>query len=172
MAAQGSERGLLGTILIRRGLIDVDQLGTKHWLSSMVFRTKDIIPESVRPQVVRLLPEGLAQRSAKLCPVNVSGSTLTLAMTAPDDMDAICEAELITGYHVEPVVAMQSGIRSALDRGFDERVLARQTIVDMKMADLDAAEEAIDHDLDRRSRRRRGTGAGGSVGESNPDGRH
>ena len=145
LAAQGSERGLLGTILIRRGLIDADQLG-EALAEQYGVPYQDIIPESVRPQVVRLLPEELA-RKREIVPVNVSGSTLTLAMTAPDDMDAICEAELITGYHVEPVVAMQSGIRSALDRGFDERVLARQTIVDMKMADLDAAEEAIDHDL-------------------------
>lgn len=145
LTAQGSERGLLGTILIRRGLIDVEQLGEA--LSEQYgVPYEDIIPESIRPQIVRLLPEELA-RSREIVPLGVNNSTMQLAMTAPDDMDAICEAELITGYHVEPVVAMQSGVRDALDHGFDERVIARQTIVDMKMADLEAAEESIDHEL-------------------------
>ena len=140
LAAQGSERGLLGTILIRRGLVSVDQLG-EALAEQYGVPYQEIVPESISPQVVRLLPEELA-RAREIVPVGVCGSTLHLAMTAPDDMDAICEAELITGYHVEPVVSMQSGVRAALDRGFDERVVARQTIVDMKMADLEAAEEA------------------------------
>ena len=147
LAAQGSERGLLGTILIRRGLINADQLG-EALAQQYGVPYQEIVPESISPQVVRLLPEELA-RSREIVPIGVSGSTLHLAMTAPDDMDAICEAELITGYHVEPVVSMQGGVRAALDRGFDERVVAQQTIVDMKMADLEAAEEAIEEETDQ-----------------------
>jgi type IV pilus assembly protein PilB len=79
--------------------------------------------------------------------LSVAGSTLQLAMVAPDDIETISEAELITGYHVEPVVALESPVQSALDRGFDERIVARQTIVDMKMADLEAAEDHVDEEL-------------------------
>ena len=43
-------------------------------------------------------------------PVTVHGSTLQLAMVAPDDIETITEAELITGYHVEPVVSLPGGI--------------------------------------------------------------
>ncbi|MCG8450014.1 MAG: type II/IV secretion system protein, partial [Pirellulales bacterium] len=58
LAAQGSERGLLGTILVRRGLIDVSQLGAA--LSEQYgVPFVDIVPESISPQVVRLLPEEL-----------------------------------------------------------------------------------------------------------------
>ena len=145
LAAQGSERGLLGTILIRRGLIDTDQLG-EALSEQYSVPFMEVIPESINPQVVRLLPEDLA-RSCQAVPVGIAGRTLQLAMVAPDDMDVICEAELITGYQVEPIVSLQSGIESALDRGFDERVVARQTIVDMKMVDLETAEEMIDEDL-------------------------
>ena len=145
LAAQGSERGLLGTILMRRGLIDTSQLGEA--LSEQYgVPFLEVIPESINPQVVRLLPEDLARR-CQAVPVGISGRTLELAMVAPDDMDVICEAELITGYHVEPVVSLQSGIESALDRGFDDRVVARQTIVDMKMIDLETAEEMIEEEL-------------------------
>ncbi|MCH8839673.1 MAG: hypothetical protein IH831_03170 [Planctomycetes bacterium] len=145
LAAQGSERGLLGTILVRRGLIDNEQLGAS--LSEQYgVPFLEIVAEGISPQVVRLLPEELA-RQREVVPVSVTKNTLQLAMAAPDDMDAISEAELITGYRVDPVVTLQSGIHAALDRGFDDRVVARQTIVDMKMADLEAAEEAIEEEL-------------------------
>ena len=145
LAAQGSERGLLGTILVRRGLITTEQLGEA--LSQQYgVPFMEVVPESINPQVVRLLPEDLA-RKCQAVPVGITGQTLQLAMVAPDDMDVICETELITGYQVEPLVSLQSGIESALDRGFDERVVARQTIVDMKMSDLENAEEVIAEEL-------------------------
>jgi len=139
LLAQGSEQGLLGAILVGRGLITTEQLGQA--LSEQYgVPYCEIIPESVNPQVVRLLPEELA-RDSRVVPVRVSQRSLELAMVAPDDMDAIGEAELITGYKVNPVVALHNTIEAALDRGFDDRVVARQTIVDMKIADLHAAEE-------------------------------
>jgi type IV pilus assembly protein PilB len=145
LAAQGSEQGLLGMILVRRGLITADQLGEA--LSEQYgVPYVEIVPESVNPQIVRLLPEELA-RDRRVAPIGVASRCLQLAMLAPDDMDTISEAELITGYHVEPVVALPGGIDAALDRGFDDRVVARQTVVDMKMADLEAAEQMIDEEL-------------------------
>jgi len=146
LAAQGSERGLLGTILVRRELITVDQLG-QALSEQYAVPFMEVVPEGINPQVVRLLPEELT-RKRQMVPVSVSDRRLQLAMVAPDDMDAICEAELITGYQVEPLVSLQGSIETALDRGFDERVVARQTIVDMKMADLEAAEELIEEELE------------------------
>ena len=145
ISAQGSERGLLGTILIRRGLISSDQLG-QALAEQYGVPYLEVVPEGINPQVVRLLPEDLA-RDHKVVPVGIQGRSLQLAMVAPDDMDVISETELITGYKVMPLVALQSDIEGALDRGFDDRVVARQTIVDMKMADLVAAESVIGEEL-------------------------
>ena len=147
LAAQGSERGLLGAILVRRNLISVAQLGeaSLRAIRSSVPRDRC---RRVNPQVARLLPEDLA-RSREMVAIDVVNHTLHLAMVAPDDIEAISEAELITGYHIEPVVALVAGVQAALDRGFDDRIVARQTIVDMKMADLAAAEDHIDDDIDR-----------------------
>jgi type IV pilus assembly protein PilB len=145
LSAQGTERGLLGTILVRRGLITSEQLG-QGLAEQYGVPYLEVVPESINPQVVRLLPEDLA-RHHKVVPVGVSGRALQLAMVAPDEMDVISETELITGYKVIPVVSLQTAIEAALDRGFDDRVVARQTIVDMKMADLVAAESMIDEEL-------------------------
>src|SRR5262245_49806556 len=138
LAAQGAERGLLGRVLVRRGLITLEQLG-EALSEQFGVPFAEVIPQAVNPQVVRLLPETLARQ--RVCvPIAVAGDTLQLAMVAPDDIETISEAELITGYHIDPVVAIKSAVQAALDRGFDDRIVARQSIVDMKMADLAAAE--------------------------------
>jgi type IV pilus assembly protein PilB len=145
LAAQGSERGMLGHILVRRNLITLDQLG-EALSEQFGVPFFDVVPQVVNPQVVRLLPERLA-RQRSCVPVSASGSTLQLAMVAPDDIETISEAELITGYQIDPVVALENLVHAALDRGFDERIVARQTIVDMKMADLITAENNVDEEL-------------------------
>lgn len=137
LRSQGSERGMLGTILLRRGLVSIQQLGealaTQHEVPY-----RDVVPEAVNPQIVRLLPESFS-RERSAAAVAVEDSHLVLAMVAPDDIETISEAELITGYQVEPVVSLDADVNAALDRGFDDRIVARQTIVDMKLAELVAA---------------------------------
>jgi len=138
--AAKSARGMLGETLVARGLITNEQLG--HALAEQFdVPYREIVPEAVHPQVVRLLPEALS-RQRWMAPVVVKGGTMTLAMVAPDDMGAISEAELISGYEVEPVVALRRDVMAALDRGFDERVAARQTVVDIKLQELEQAKQA------------------------------
>jgi type IV pilus assembly protein PilB len=145
LAAQGSERGMLGRILVARGLINLSQLGDAL-AEQFGVAFADVVPQAVNPQIVRLLPEQLAR--ARACvPIALSGDTLQLAMVAPDDIETISEAELVTGYHIDPVVALEGPVQATLDRGFDDRIVARQTIIDMKMADLAAAEDSIDEDI-------------------------
>ena len=140
LAAQGADRGMLGTILLRRGLINQDQLGAALERQFEVpFR--EIASQTVNPQIVRLLPEDFS-RERQVVPVAVRSGALTLGMVAPDDIETISEVELLTGYQVEPVVSMQNEIQTALDHGYDERIVARQTLVDMKLAELSAAKEA------------------------------
>lgn len=143
LRSQGNERGMLGAILLRRGLISIGQLGSAL-AEQFEVPFHEVLPEALNPQVVRLVPESFA-RDREAVPVAVSRGKLTLAMAAPDDIETISEVELITGYEVEPVVAMDRDIRSALDAGFDDRIVARQTIVDMKIAELhEAAAHAED----------------------------
>ena len=142
LAAQGNERGMLGQILVRRGLISFEQLGEA--LSEQYgVPYVEVVPQAVNPQVARLLPESMA-RQHTCVPLAVSGSRMQLAMVAPDDIETIAETELITGYHVDPLVALDGPVQAAIDHSFDDRIVARQTIVDMKMADLEAAEHLVE----------------------------
>jgi type IV pilus assembly protein PilB len=137
LQGQGAQRGMLGAVLLSRGLITVEQLG-EALAEQFEVPFVRVHPDTVHPQVARLLPESLA-RERQMVPVQVHDGTMRLAMVAPDDIEAISEAELITGYQVDPVVALHSDVLETLDASFDERVAARQTIVDMKFADLKAS---------------------------------
>lgn len=134
LRSQGSERGMLGAILLRRGLVTREQVGSALSEQFEVpFET--IVPEGVNPQLVRLLPEEFA-RSRTAVPVGLGKRRLKMAMAAPDDIETISEAELITGYPIDPIVCFSTEIQDTLDRGFDDKIVARQTIVDMKLQEL------------------------------------
>jgi len=145
LAGQHHERGMLGAILLRRGLITMKQLGSAL---SEQFEVpfREVVAHAVNPQVVRLLPEIFA-RERSVVPIGVSDGRLEVAMTAPDDMETISEAELITGYRVDPIVALDNQVGETLDRGFDDRIVARQTIVDMKLAELAAAKDRMANEV-------------------------
>jgi type IV pilus assembly protein PilB len=145
LASQGSEKGFLGQIIVRRGLITLSQLGDAL-AEQYGVPYLDLVPQAINSQIARLAPESLA-RNRSCVPVGVHGGVMELAMVAPDDIDTICELELITGYEIKPLVALESPVQAALDRGFDDRLVARQTIVDMKMADLEAASHSVDQEL-------------------------
>ncbi|MCA9123238.1 MAG: Flp pilus assembly complex ATPase component TadA [Planctomycetaceae bacterium] len=139
LSAQGA-RGMLGEMLVARGQITNDQLGAAL-AQQFDVPYREMAPETINPQVVCLIPEALG-RQRLMAPIAVKGGVMTLAMVAPDDMNAISEAELISGYQVDPIVALRRDVIATLDRGFDERVAARQTIVDIKIQELEEAKKA------------------------------
>ncbi len=145
LRSQGSERGMLGAILLRRGLITIDQLG-EALAEQFDVPFMQVVPETLNPQLVRLLPEEFA-RERHAVPVDLKQGRLSVAMVAPDDIATISEAELITGYRVEPYVALEPNVLTALDRGFDDRIVAQQTIVDMKLAELKDRAEAGEEEV-------------------------
>ena len=134
LQSRDARGGRLGSALLKQGMITIEQLG-EGLAQQFKVPFRQIEPADVNLQVVRLLPETLA-RDRQMTPVGVERGVLTLAMVAPDDIEAISEVELITGYRVEPVVSLAPDVVEILDRGFDERVAARQTVVDMKIAEL------------------------------------
>ncbi len=135
LVSQAGQKGMLGELLVARDLITTNQLG-EVLSEQFAVPYEEVVPEAVNPQVVRLIPEHVS-RQRMMAPVAVQGSTMTLAMVAPDDMGAISEAELITGYQVEPVVGIRRDLMATLDRSFDESATARQTVVDMKLQELE-----------------------------------
>lgn len=135
-----ASRGMLGESLLSQGVITRQQLGDAL---STQFEVpyENIVPEDIPAQMVRLIPEAFAKRR-RLVPIRVRRGWMLLAMEAPDDIEAISEVELITGYKVDPAIAMREDIMSVIERSFDERLTACQTAVDIRLEELEAARDA------------------------------
>lgn len=133
-------RGILGETLMKQGVVTRSQIG-EALAEQFEVPFEDIDPEEVPAQIVRLLPEAFARRR-RLIPARVRQGWMLLAMEAPDDIEAISEVELITGYKVDPAISLRQDILKVIDRSFDERVTARQTAVDIRIAELEAARAA------------------------------
>jgi type IV pilus assembly protein PilB len=133
---------MLGDWLVQKKLVSTAELG--HALS-IQFEVPyvDIDPANVNPQIARLIPEDFANLHQS-CAINISGKTMTLAMVAPDAIETIAEAELMTGYQICPAVAMAEDIQALISRVYDDRAVARQTIVDLKFSELREAGLSVD----------------------------
>ena len=134
LAAQRNEGGLLGEVLLRLGFVQQEALGAA--LSGQLgFPYVAIENEEIDPQVPLFLPERFC-REHTIVAFRVRGDTLHTAMVAPDNLWAISEIQLLTGYTVEPFVSSYSGIVRVLDQSFDRKLRTRQTIVDMRLDEL------------------------------------
>ena len=125
---------MLGDWLVEQKLVSVAELG---YALAEQFEVPyvDIDPSVVNPQIARLVPEDFS-KAKQAGAVDINGHTMTLAMVAPDDIETIAEVELMTGYQIQPAVAMADDIDALIGRVYDDRSVARQTIVDLKMTEL------------------------------------
>ena len=124
----------LGDWLVEQGVVTSEQLRDALERQFDVAHA-EIDASTQNPQIVRLIPESFA-RSRSVVAFKIEKRTLCLAMVLPDDIETIAEVELMTGYHVEPYIGQEANIQQAIDRGYDDRSIARQTIVDLKIEEL------------------------------------
>lgn len=128
------KRVMIGDWLLEQEMITANDLG-RALAEQFEVDFADIDVLTTDHQVMRLLPEDFA-REHQAVALGLAGRKLRLAMVAPDDIETIAEAELMTGYEVQPEVALAHDIRELISRAYDERALARQTIIDMKISEL------------------------------------
>lgn len=131
----------LGTILIKEGFISEPEL-TAFLSKQYSVPSINLADFEIDPSVVKLIPVEVVQKYQAI-PVNRSGSTLILAMSDPSNIFAIDDIKFMTGYNVEVVVASDSGIKSAIDRFYDQSA----SLADMMDGiDLEDMEVVADHE--------------------------
>lgn len=140
-----STPGMLGDNLVELGYVTPAELGSAL-AEQFEVPYEELDPNQINPQFVRLLPEPFA-RERNAVPIFAGRGAMKLAMVAPDDIETISEVELMTGYRVEPLVTMEDEVQAVMDRGFDDRIDARQTIIDMKLVELAEAKDVGDVDM-------------------------
>ncbi len=111
---QKANGGRLGGALVALGYVKDEQIID---LLSRRFGVPKIKLDdfAVDPAVAQIVPGETAWKYQVL-PVSRSGATLTLAMADPTNKRAMEEIKLLTGYNVEPVLASETALESALDR--------------------------------------------------------
>ena len=105
-----SRRGL-GEILLRKGLVDEDEVARA--LAAQLGLAYVSPPLAPDPQALEKVPPGLA-RSRGVLPLALKGRQLTVAMADPLDTDVIDELRFRSGCHVEAVVAPPSAVAQAV----------------------------------------------------------
>ena len=114
---QKKSGGRLGFNLAKLGYI------TEKDLTSFLSRqygipTIDLSVQEVDHEIVKLIPEDVAQKY-QVIPVTRTGSTLVVAMADPSNIFAIDDIKVLTGYNVEPLVASDTAIKSAIEKYYE-----------------------------------------------------
>ena len=111
---QRSNGGKLGYNLVKLGFAKDEEIASllsrQYGVPSINLSQFDI-----DAGVIKLVPAATAQKY-EIVPVSRVGATLTIAMSDPTNVFAVDDIKFMTGYNVEPVVAAQTAIATAIDR--------------------------------------------------------
>jgi type IV pilus assembly protein PilB len=114
LAAQRESGGRLDSKLVGLGYLKDHELVdflSKHFGVPAV----DLGQIKIDPAVIKIIPAELARKYTVL-PVSKAAARLTVAMTDPTNVFALDDIKFMTGYTVEPVVASEEALRTAIDR--------------------------------------------------------
>lgn len=114
---QKKSGGRLGYNLTKLGYITEKDL-TGFLSRQYGIPTIDLTTHEVDHEIVKLIPEDVAQKYQVL-PVSRTGSTLVVAMADPSNIFAIDDIKFLTGYNVEPLVASDASIKTAIEKYYE-----------------------------------------------------
>jgi type IV pilus assembly protein PilB len=121
--------GRLGANLVKLGLV-TDEALTKAVAFQYGLPSVNLDLFKVDPAVINLIPQEVAQKYLVL-PLSKVGATLTLAMSDPSNVFALDDIKFMTGLNIEPVVASETGILSAIAKYYGtSREIELATTVD------------------------------------------
>src|SRR2546430_7278330 len=106
--------GKLGETLIKLGFVAEEDI-TECLSQQFGVPSINLSHFEIDPNVLKLVPADVA-RKYNILPVNKTGATLTIAMADPTNVFAMDDIKFMTGYNVEPVVASELALQSAIDR--------------------------------------------------------
>jgi type IV pilus assembly protein PilB len=109
--------GRLGFNLTKLGYISEKDL-TVFLSKQYGIPTVELATQEIDPDIVKLIPEDVALKY-QVIPVSRTGSTLVVAMADPSNIFAIDDIKFLTGYNVEPLVASDAAIKSAIEEYYE-----------------------------------------------------
>jgi type IV pilus assembly protein PilB len=142
--------GKLGETLIKLGFVAEEDI-TECLSQQFGVPSINLSHFEIDSSVIKLIPADVA-RKYNILPVNKTGATITIAMADPTNVFAMDDIKFMTGYNVEPVVASELGIKTAIDNyyGSTSSLELKKVMEDLQQsesADLEVLEEEEDLDL-------------------------
>jgi type IV pilus assembly protein PilB len=120
----------LGATLARMGLVP-DNVLTQLVARQYSLPAINLSEIEIDANVLKLIPKEICEKH-QVIPVRRQGATLIVAMADPSNIYAIDELKFLTQYNIDPVVASDGAIESALSRYYD-----KGPDLDAMMGDLD-----------------------------------
>jgi type IV pilus assembly protein PilB len=105
-------------LLVKKGYLDEENL--------VVTLSEQLAIPHMRVGNYKIPPEALEEVSENMArqyimlPVSVTGDVLTLAMADPLNIMALDDLKMLTSYEIEPVVAAESELRTAIDKHYGQ----------------------------------------------------
>jgi type IV pilus assembly protein PilB len=147
LAIQQDQGGRLGAVLVKLGHIqepELVELLSRHFGVPSV----DLDGVEVDETILKIIPADIA-RKYTILPVSKAGATVTLAMIDPTNMFAMDDVKFMTGYRVEPVVASEGQIKSAIDLHYGtSHALELKKVMEEVTEDAETALEVLDEEED------------------------
>ncbi|MDZ4169045.1 MAG: ATPase, T2SS/T4P/T4SS family [Coriobacteriia bacterium] len=114
LLAQEEYSGKIGELLVHEGILSEEQIA-QALADQKGLAHVNLATVSIDRQAALALPLRVCRRHAMI-PIALEGETLTVAMADPLDIEAVDDAQLMTGYHVLAVVAAATQIRLAIEK--------------------------------------------------------
>ena len=108
----------LGATLSRLGYVK-DQELTQFVAKQYSLPSINLSEIEIDASVLKLVPREICEKH-QVIPVRRNGPTLIVAMADPSNIFAIDELKFLTQYNIEPVVASENALESALSRYYDK----------------------------------------------------
>ncbi|MBI2080228.1 MAG: type IV-A pilus assembly ATPase PilB, partial [candidate division NC10 bacterium] len=142
LAQQESQGGRLGSNLVKLGFISEDDI-TSFLSKQYGVPSINLSHFEIDTAVIKLIPAEIAQKHM-VVPINRTGTVLTVAMADPSNIFTIDDIKFMTGFKVEPVVAAESSIKSAINKYYDSAGLVEAIVKDYDDRDVSAVAEGDD----------------------------
>jgi type IV pilus assembly protein PilB len=146
LAAQAAQGGRLGQRLIELGFIEEQEL-VEFLSQSYGVPAIDLDRIEIDESIIRIVAPDVARRYTIL-PVSKAGAKITLAMADPTNVFAVDDVKFMTGYNVEPVVAGETALKTAIDKYYgSSHTIELKKVMDVLAGPTDAGElEVLDED--------------------------
>ena len=136
----------LGYALAKMGFIS-DQEITQFLSQQYRVQAIDLSEYEIDPDVLKLITQEVCTRH-KIIPVSRAGASLIVAMADPSNLHAIDDIKFLTGYNVEPVVASEAAIQTAIERYYAAPEINYDEIMDgFDEGDIEVAGDEDDVNL-------------------------